>query len=253
MHIVYICSPDRKLELLTSIGSVLASGTEFERITVICVGASGRPFRFRDPRIRVETIPDISKYIWMENKTHLSRVDGDQLLFIDTDTLVFKPLHLLFATDAEDIAGRVTTASEQPDWQPEVWKQYLRKYGAASFFPYLNTGLLYFSRGAHRRIAPLWLDITRDLLARQSNPFGNRGQSNQHAFSLACGAVGLSCKRLSANEHAYGWIDENYSDAYVYHTGKHFIKRVLNANQAAGVLDNNPMVSKYRLIFHVHM
>jgi hypothetical protein len=201
----------------------------------------------------VEAVPDISTQMWMENKVHLSRVDSDRVLFIDTDTIVLKPLQHVFNDDGRDVAGRVATASQQSSWRSSAWDAVLHRYGAASFFPYLNTGLLYFQAGAHRRLTPLWLDITRDLLKEKANPFGNPGQSNQQAFSLACGALSFSFKLLSPREHAYGWMGDDYHDAHVYHTGKQWIKRVLTANHHAGVLDGNPLVSKYRLIGHLHL
>jgi len=43
--------------------------------------------------------------------------------------------------------------------------------------------------------------------------------SEQVALSLAIGATNLSYHKLSSQEHAYGWSDDPFADAIVYHTG----------------------------------
>lgn len=218
VHIVYICSVDRKAELLTSIGTVLSSGTIFDRITVYCIGPYRDSFNFPDERITIEVKPALHRHLWMENKTYLSHADGDRVLFLDTDTFVLKPLNLLFENMKGVVAGRLATATSEPDWPEDVWLTYLEHFGATSYVPYLNTGVLCFTHGANRLLNPSWLHITHELRRMKHVTLHGFRNSNQLAFSLACGSLGLSYHLLEPADHSYGWQRESFHDSVVYHS-----------------------------------
>ena len=252
MHIVYICSPNRKLQLLTSLGSILTSGTQFERITIYYVGTLSSPLVFSDDRILVEEKPDIGNGFWMANKIHLASADGEKVIFIDTDTIVLQQLDLLYQGMTGNIAGRLASATQRLDWDPLIWEDYLRKYNAKNFFPYLNTGLLMFNNGANKLLDPSWFSITKELKSLRPNPFRNSSQYNQHAFSLACGVLGLSYCQLSPSQHAYGWEGEDFSDTVVYHTGnRSFWYRAIQINKMTGILNDNPLLGRLERI-HIY-
>jgi len=245
MHVVYICSPDRRLQLLASLGSLLTSGTRFDHITIYLIGRPSKPWVFADDRIDVVEKPDIGNGFWMANKTHLTDAVGERVVFIDTDTFVLRPLDLLYEGVSGDIAGRVATSSRHSGWDRRAWKEHLDRHGAESFFPYLNTGLLAFSHGANRHLSPSWLEITTELRGMESSPFGNVRPANQHAFSLACGAAGLSHDLLSDSQHAYGWRREDHTGAIVYHSGNtRFFRVAVQLNRETGVLDDNPLIGR---------
>ena len=245
IHIVYICSPDRDISLLISLGSLIASGTQFDRVTIYCVGNRPSSWVFSDPRILVEEKSDLAQYLWMENKTYLSAAEGDNVVFIDADTIVLKPLNLLCHSLSADVSGRLTTSSQQFNWNSTLWEEYLRKYGAKEFFPYLNTGLLIFTNGSHRRLNPTWLDITRNIASLKPYPFGKVSKVNQIAFSLTCASLNLSYYLLSSSQHTYGWEQESFNESIVFHTGnKRFINYIFEIDKQTKFLDKNPLINR---------
>jgi len=242
VHIIYTCSPDRELELFTSIGSLFSSNTKFERITIFLVGTAPKSWKkITDKRIHVVEVDDIGIGFWMINKAHFCASEEEEIVFIDTDTLVLKPLNSIGSGVKGDIIGRTTSHYEQASWPKQAWQEYLDKYGASTYFPYLNTGLLGFRNSAHQRLAEPWKKITRELLVDENFPFGPRHHANQLAFSLAAGKLGISYGLLCANEHAYGWEDAPFDDSFVYHTGgPGFIDRAMSIHRKIKVLDKGP-------------
>ncbi len=209
MHIAYICSPDRKLELYSSLHSLLVSGTVFDRLTLLIVSDTRLKWQqFKDKRIKIERVADIGHEFWMINKAHLCNIQDDDILFIDTDTIILKPLNMLGSNAIGDIVGRTTSYYEHPKWPEQAWREYLSRFGATGFFPYLNSGLLLFRNGVHRQLAEPWKKITWALLVDSNFPFGARSHANQLAFSLAVGSLGLSYGLLTPTEHAYGRANE---------------------------------------------
>lgn len=238
MHIVYTCSPDRKLQLLTSMRSLFSSGTAFDRITIISVdGELVLPKEYVSEKITIKKVPNIGPDFWMLNKIHLCDIQDPEILHIDIDTIILKPLNSIGLNVAGDMVGRTTTAYEQPNWPEPAWKTYLAKFGAKTYFPYLNNGLVLFRNGAHQGLAKPWQEITRKLLAGSDFPLHSRTHSNQLAFSLAAGARGISYGLLSSKDHAYGWDNDPFEDVVVYHTGgTKFIDYALRVNAQTKIL-----------------
>lgn len=218
MHIVYVCSPNRGDQLFISLRSLLTSGTSFRKVTIYCVGPVPASWRFSDPRFTVEEVPDIGDGFWMTNKIHLCRAEGDRVLFLDTDTIIMKPLDGFFVDEA-DVAGRVSTYALWRSWNEGGWERLLQTHGAQCFFPYLSTGVIVFRRAIPAGLADAWLDITRKLRATTLPELDPRIRANQLAFSLACGVEGLSHSLLSQAEHTYGWRDEPSDGVTIYHAG----------------------------------
>lgn len=244
MHIIYICSPDRDISLLISLGSLLTSGTEFDKLTIYCIGKLPMSWMFEDKRVRVEEKPNLSRSLWMENKTYLSNIEGETVIFIDVDTFIFRPLNIICENLTVDVAGRLTSSSQQMAWDQVIWKGYLNRYGAKRFFPYLNTGFLIFRNCSHKLLDPIWLNITRDLVALKFYPFGKLHKANQVAFSLACGSLNLSYHLLPKNQHAYGWEKERFQESFVFHTGnKRFVSYISEIDARTNLLRKNPLIS----------
>ncbi len=237
MHIVYVCSPDWENYLFASLRSIFASATVFEQVTIYCVGSRPRSWQFGDDRIIVEETPDIGDGFWLLNKIHLCRAESNDVVYLDADTIVLKPLNVLLKDTTGEVAGRLASAALKACWDEERWKTYLRQFGAEAFFPYLNTGVLVFRNGAHRRLAEPWLDITKAV--RATDPYSySKKHAGQHAFAFACGALRLSYSLLSPMHHAYGWQREPYGDAVVFHTGgRSFFKYARRINRETGVLN----------------
>lgn len=254
MHIAYICSPDRQLQLFTSLTSLFSSGTEFKKVTIFVVGRVPRSWRrIKDERIQVKQVPDIGAGFWMINKAHLCTVEDNEIIHIDTDTIILKPLNQLGLQADGDIIGRTTSYYEHPNWPKQVWQGYLSKSGATTYFPYLNTGLLIFRNGAHHKIAEPWEKITRELLDDENFPFGARSHANQLAFSLAAGKLGYSYGFLSPIEHSYGWEKAPFENSVVYHPGNpHFIDCAIKINRKTKILGKGPWEFHQFIILHYY-
>jgi hypothetical protein len=219
MHVVYICSPDRGDQLFFSLRSLLASGTSLERVTIYCVGPVPDGWRFGDPRIEVEEVPDLGEGFWMANKVHLCRAEGRRVVFLDTDTIILKPLDGLVEGREADVGGRESTYVHWRTWNPVSWDRLLRDHGAKVAFPYLSTGVIVFRHGIPGSLDRTWMEITRKLRKTRLPDLDTRVRANQLAFSIACGVEGLSHDLLTPAEHAYGWCREPAESATVFHAG----------------------------------
>ncbi len=243
MQIVYICSPDREYQLVASLGSILSSRTEFNKISIYTTGNLTQPWLFQDKRINIYSKPSIEQEFWMTNKTHICSADSEDIVFLDTDTLIFKPLNILFDSLNTDISGRKTTVSCQSTWDHGLWEKYQYKFGAEVVFPYINSGFLVFRNGAHRRLNPKWLEITSYLRGLSNNPFGMPSQANQQALSLACGSIGLTYSLFTKEQHAYGWEKDDLDNCIVYHLGNYNYRNVARwINYKTGILNRNPLL-----------
>ena len=91
-----------------------------------------------------------------------------------------------------------------------------------------NTGLVVFQHDAHRRLRELWERFTWAYLrGEETAPWNDWRIPQQHALSLAVGVANVPYSLLSAREHAFGWTNESYDDAVVFHTGGEFHARFL--------------------------
>jgi len=59
--------------------------------------------------------------------------------------------------------------------------------------------------------------------------------AEQVSLSLAIGAARLSCHLLDRTEHAYGWRNEPYSDAVVFHTSGPFLPIATTIERELGI------------------
>lgn len=161
---------------------------------------------------------------WFMNKTHLAFLEDDALLFLDTDTIVRGDLSRIWRDrDNAEVAGRMASSMKLPSWRNERWYSVLDEAGARRFFPYLNTGVVLFQKGAHRRLGHLWMEALRSFW--QNNPFANRAHTEQQAFSIAAAQAGLTFSLLSRREHGYAWERDPANGSLVFHTGTPRFKR----------------------------
>lgn len=219
MHVVYVCSPDRGNQLFVSLRTLLTSGTTFRRVTIYCVGPVPSSWRFADPRFVVEEVPDLGDGFWMTNKVHICQAEGGEVIFLDTDTIILKPLDGFFSDGGADVAGRVSTYVLWRTWDHQLWQRLLRDNGAKSDFPYLSTGVIVFRKPIPAGLGHSWLAITKTLRESKLQELDPRVRANQLAFSLACAVEGLTHDFMSPTEHAYGWRKEPHEGATVYHAG----------------------------------
>src|SRR3990172_4209288 len=105
-EVVYVCPPDWRHYLFTSLRSLLASGTSFDRVVIYCVGRLPRNWRFEDPRILVEEVPPLIDGYFLSNKTYLCQRPVDRVIYLDADTMIRKPIDTLYLNVASDFVGR---------------------------------------------------------------------------------------------------------------------------------------------------
>jgi hypothetical protein len=215
MDIVYILSPEFRHQLYVSIRSLFTSGTSFRRVLILSVNGDvswkvgGLPIHF-------ENVDSISSEYWMLNKKYICDVKSDNIIFIDTDVIIQKPLNNLLDGDF-DVTARRSTAYTLPSWDENAWKQYLQQNEVETELPVLNAGLLGFRNGIHQRIGKEWERYMRD--AWRQRLFGNGYHADQWALPVALGRNGATCALLSAKDHAYAWEGDEPEEAVAYHTG----------------------------------
>lgn len=228
-EVVYVCSPDREEQLLVSLATVLGSGRSFDRVVVFCVGEKPPHWSFTDPRIVVQQVAPLYGAYFFGNKVYLCRRRASRVVFLDTDTVVMRPLDLVWQDRDADLLGRPGAAYEYEHWNPDLWSGLFRQAGASDV-PMFNAGLLVFQHHAHRRIRSEWPRVMAWYLTQALPfPFSDRQLGDQLALALAAGLVGLRCSALGPSEHAYGWRGESHLGAVVWHTGNESFEACVRA------------------------
>jgi len=233
-EVVYVCSPDWQHYLFTSLRSLLASGTTFDRIVIYCIGKRPHHWNFEDTRIEVKEVEPLIDGYFLGNKVYMCDSRADRVIFLDADTMVLKSLDSLYRNVDSDFIGRVAGQCENKNWDQEKWVKALGLVNADET-PYFNSGLIIFQNGAQRRISSLWLDFTRKNLAGELMDLKSPRFAEQVSLSLAIGAARLSCHLLDRTEHAYGWRNEPYSDAVVFHTSGPFLPIATTIERELGI------------------
>jgi len=223
-EVVYACSPDRQDELARSLGSLLRSGSAFDRAMVLWIGEE-KPPRFPDSRIAVRPTAPLFRDYFFGNKILLGERRASRVVFLDADTLILRPLELLWAGKPCDFLARVGMAYEQAGWDRSAWAAAFAELGRDEI-PMFNAGVLVFQNHAHLRIRQEWERCTRMYLeGRLQPPCGDRRMPEQWALSLALAGTGLSTGRLGPHEHCYGFADEPFEHAIVLHAGNQQLPR----------------------------
>jgi hypothetical protein len=218
-EVVYVCSPDREAQLVVSLGTLLRSGRGFDRIVVFGVGIQPSQWRFDDSRIIVKSVPPLFGKYFYGNKLHLCSRRAARVVFLDTDTMVQRPLHLLWDGRQEDFLARVGTAYEGSLWNKDVWNRTADAVGAP-LVPMFNAGVLVFQNGAHRKIQQDWSAyIQKYLDGDLTPPYDDPRMPEQWGLALAIGHQNIQYSKLSRAEHAFGWVGEDYEATVVFHTG----------------------------------
>src|SRR5579859_5278176 len=168
-EVVYVCSPDREEQLNVSLATLLGSGRSFDRVVIFCVGQVPPHWQFSDSRVVVKQVPPLFSGYFQGNKIYLCTRMASRVVFLDTDTVILRPLDLLWKERDADLLARVGVAYECPRWDSRVWQETFRRVGA-SHVPMFNAGVLVFQNHAHRRIYADWLRSVRDYLAGELLP-----------------------------------------------------------------------------------
>lgn len=216
-EIVYVVSPGFGHYLFASLASLMASSSTFDRIRIYCVGRRPGDWVFDDERVQVDEVGTIDEDYFLANKAYLTRSLADRVVFLDADTIVLRPLDEIWTGRVADVIGRKAARYKNPAWDAEGWNARVSAVGGADT-PYLNSGVVVFQNGSHRKLVDRWPALTRAEKAIGAAPFGPR-MAEQVAMSLSVAAEGLSVETVDAWAHAYGWENEDPHRTVVFHTG----------------------------------
>lgn len=230
-EVVYVCSPDREEQLLRSIGSVLKNGQGVNHIVVFCVGPVPSRWDFEDPRIIVKSVPRLFGKYFMGNKVYIGERSAARVVYIDTDTIVQKPLFRLWQQrQTADIIARPGAIyfKEDKAWNEEVWMKTFDSIGASPV-PKPQGGLWVFQHHTHQRIKDIWANFIEKYLRNElKSPMNDtRRHEEEWGLALAIGAMKLNYSLMSSSDHSYGWMGEGYKECVVFHTANsHYDKLV---------------------------
>jgi hypothetical protein len=220
-EVAYVLSAGYLAELQMSLGSLLATGSDFDRVSIYRVGGGDNPWRFEDARVVVKDVPTRFGEYFHGNKLYVCDCpEAGRVIFLDADTLVLKPLDHLFAGRNDvDFMARVATKYYYGDWDQAVWRETCTRAGAG-LVPMFNAGVLVFQNGMHRRVENDWASFMKAYLLEQwPAPCGDARMKEQWGLALAIGASRCNYLELDAREHAYRWNEDPPEEAVVYHYG----------------------------------
>lgn len=222
-EIVYVISPDFWRYLFLSLRTLLTSGTHLEQVRIYLVADSDPGWSIDDDRITVELVPDISARgewgsYWGNNKIHLCKSEADRVIYLDTDVMVQRPLHLVYEETQADLVARYGVSTYMDRYyDPDRWASVLEAAGT-TFYPKYSPGFMVFQNGAHRRIEKTWHKVIEKILNGEL-PLPVNKHAELYAFSIAASIENLSHHPMKERDHRYAMIGEGHEDAVVYHLG----------------------------------
>ena len=221
MHteVIYICTTDRRNELLTSLDTLFNTGTTFDCVTVFVIGPIDKKWRFDDSRIRVRSVPSRFGDYMYGNKVYLCDSEADRVIFLDTDTFVLRSIDPIWDATVANFIARPAEVIDRRKWDQDVWENTFRSIGSSVVSMY-NAGMLLFRHRAHKKVANAWEKrIWQYLDGELQPPWPDKRMPEQFALALSLAESGVSRFDLNGSHHAFGWTSESYSEATVMHTG----------------------------------
>jgi hypothetical protein len=225
-EIVYVCTPNYLPILATSLQSLIASGSTFDRVSVYLTGKGSYQNLKVDDRIAIiESSPFMSGYPYAD-KLYLCRSRYRRVIFLDADTVILRPLETIYRGKNSDLLARFGSAQYLSAWNQEIWEANFRQLGLSDVVPMINTGLLIFQNGVHTKLMPYYADYIRPYLNDLLLP-PQKGLSlvEQYALSLTVSKLGLKLSPLGSRSHTFGWQGESAARAVVFHTGGKYFKQ----------------------------
>lgn len=141
-------------------------------------------------------------------KTWLSTIEDDTVVFLDCDTLIFGDILEVVKGDFQFKARPGTSEVRQPEWR-NLFNRFDEEY--LDWMP--NAGFLIFKSGLHREIGDTWRHYVQTDLEYQHDV----NHKEQYALALAVG--GADTEQMSPKDHVMLWNNEYSEDGIVYHIG----------------------------------
>ncbi len=216
--IVYICDGRYGPLLFTSMRSLLASGSHFDSIIIFCIGKKPDYWDVIDPRITIREVDPLMDNYFMINKCYAFTVEADRLIYLDVDTIILKPIDIIYQDSQADFLGRIAS-HYCTDGKQRDWLDILEKYEARNV-PYFNAGFYIFQNNSHRELFNIYKTLTYELFeGNVAENFHEKGMAEQMALSIALGKSSLSYQCMTQDQHCFRWAGDSYEDCIVYHTG----------------------------------
>jgi hypothetical protein len=114
---VYVVSNDWQFQAYVAIHSLLSSGSAVDRVIVLMVGGGGENLRKLDGPIDVREVPNINENFFLANKSQITSIEAERLIFLDADTVVIRPLDIVWENRSDaDVIARTDQAYERQDF-----------------------------------------------------------------------------------------------------------------------------------------
>jgi hypothetical protein len=249
--VVYVVSSDWQFQAYVAIHSLLSSGSDIDRVIVLMVGGGGDMIKQLHGPVVVREVPDINPDFFLANKTQITSIDADRLVFLDADTAVLRPLEHVWENCDSDVIARVDNTYEKEDFPTNRWNDALSLVDAPEG-PYLSSGFIVFQNAAQEKIGNAWRKICSTYRKQykpkqQSSPLTRRF-AEQMAFGASVFQADLSYKLMSPEEHAYAWtlqFDELGNEVHpiVYHACGPYVDQAVRLERKDLIDFSVPVVS----------
>lgn len=251
VEVVYVCGPDYWRHLYLSLRTLYASNSQFDSVRIFVTSSNKPSWNFGDDRIKIETVNDIGKGYWYLNKTYLCNSEAETVIFLDTDTMVLRPIEEIYRSREEDIIARYAPGVYTQYWSSEEWKKKYKHFGCSEY-PYLSCGFTVFQNGSHRKIRGSWIEIAERILKGEVDEQTTRF-AEQEAMSIASCIEGLSLGLMEPHHHAYAMNGEDHEGAYVYHLGTpNFYHYYLHVEKKVGLKNKQLPIRRPRFLWLCH-
>jgi hypothetical protein len=204
--------------------------------------------------VEVEEVKNRNKEYFPQNKTYISKLCAENLIYLDADTIVLNSIDKIIEKNkCEFTARRDSFDKSCSDEKYEEWKNILSKY-ESKMGPYFNSGFVVFRRKSQEKLNPCWNELCHKEWEKggksEFSKFQYRGTIEQTTLSVKALSVMEDMCLMSEHHHVYGWEKaplEVGSDAIVYHTGSRGQRHIKYASAVARGRDLNfnvPLISR---------
>jgi hypothetical protein len=179
-----------------------------------------------DSRVFWEPVEPLFGPYFYGNKLHLCDTDAERAVFLDSDTVVLRPLQDLWRFRPQALLARPGAAMAMPNWNRETWRGLCETIGARPV-PMFNAGLLVFQGNSHRKLKRTWETLLLRFLSGDfPHPNPDKRMFEQWSLALAVAHDQITFAELDSKSHAFGWLRESQVDATVFHFGNRLFREL---------------------------
>lgn len=154
-------------------------------------------------------------------KTWVSEVDAEDVVFLDCDTLIFGDITEVLEGEF-DVKARPGTSEVVED----EWKKMFERFGESYIDWMPNAGFLVFKNGVHKELGDKWMKYLHTELGYEQEA----NHKEQYALALSIGS--LNVVEMSQSEHVMLWNNEYPTEGIVVHAGKSLDESVVESDSS---------------------